>query len=26
VNLKHALCQIDTHCRNLHDGRSLSVE
>jgi hypothetical protein len=26
VNLKHALCQIDTHCRNLHNGRSLSVE
>jgi hypothetical protein len=25
VDLKHALCQIDTHCRNLHDGRPLSV-
>jgi hypothetical protein len=26
VNLKHALCQIDTHCRNLHDGRSFSLK
>jgi hypothetical protein len=26
VDLEHALCQIDTHCRNLHDGRPLSVK
>ena len=26
VDLKYDLCQIDSYCRNLHDGRSLSVK